>query len=51
MDFIYMLIEQRIFCPNSAAEINVWHTVEVKYNQVRRTWFQNTLSEMERLGV
>lgn len=44
-------MEQRIFCPNSAAERNFWHTVEVKHNQVRRTWFQNALSEMKRLGV
>lgn len=45
-------MEQRIFSPNTAVERNVWQTLEVKHSQVRRrTWFHNTLSELERLGV
>lgn len=45
-------MEQRIFCPNTAVERNVWQTSEVEHSQVRRrTWFRNTLSELERLGV
>lgn len=46
-----MLVEQRIFCPNTAVERNIWQTSEVKHSQVRRISFHNTLSELERLGV
>lgn len=46
-----MLMRQRIFCPNTAVERNVWQTLEVKHSQVRIMWFHITLSELERLGL